>query len=107
VRLYREEPVETSKGSQKLMEHYFPAGEYRDIPGLCNVATLDEIINQGYSLNPGRYVGVAEKEEDDFDFSERLQELNEELERLNAEAHELEDKIAANVVTILEEKPDE
>jgi type I restriction enzyme M protein len=107
VRLYREEPIETSKGSQKLMEHYFPAGEYRDIPGLCNVATLDEIINQGYSLNPGRYVGVAEKEEDDFVFSERLQELNEELERLNLEAHELEETIAENVVTILEERPDE
>jgi type I restriction enzyme M protein len=107
VRLYREEHVETSKGRQKLMAQYFPAGEYRDIPGLCNVATIEEIRDQGYSLNPGRYVGVAEKEEDDFVFSERLQELNEELERLNAEAHELEDKIAANVVTILEEKPDE
>ena len=107
VRLYREEPMETSKGSQKLMEHYFPAGEYRDIPGLCNVATIEEIISQGYSLNPGRYVGAAEKEEDDFVFSERLQELNEELERLNAEAHELEEKIAKNVVNILEEKPDE
>jgi len=107
VRLYRQEPIETSKGSQKLMEHYFPAGRYREIPGLCNVATLEEIIDQGYSLNPGRYVGVAEKKEDDFVFSERLHALNEELERLNADAHELEEKIAANVVTILEERPDE
>ena len=62
---------------------------------------IDKIINQGYSLNPGRYVGVAEKEEVDFVFSEKLHELNEELERLNAEAHELEEKIAKNEVTIL------
>lgn len=102
VRLYREEPIETEKGSQKLMEQYHPEDEYRDIPGLCKVATIEEIIDQGYSLNPGRYVGVAEKEEEDFDFSERLHELNEELERLNIGAHELEEKIAENVVKILE-----
>jgi len=39
-------------------------------------------MGPGYSLNPGRYVGVAEKEEVDFDFSEKLHALNEELERL-------------------------
>lgn len=34
---------------------------------------------------------------DDFDFAERLEELNEELETLNAEAWELEEHIAGNV----------
>ena len=46
---------------------------------------------------------MAEREEDDFDFVERLTELQEELELLNAEAHELEMRIAENVVTILGE----
>ena len=69
---------------------------------LCKVATIEEIIDQGYSLNPGRYVGVAEKEEEDFDLNERLHEQNEELEQLNAEAHELEVQIAENVVKMLE-----
>ena len=68
---------------------------------------IEEIINQGYSLNPGRYVGVAEKKEADFVFSEKLHARNEELERLNADAHELEEKVAANVVTILGERPNE
>jgi type I restriction enzyme M protein len=36
-----------------------------------------------------------------------LSALNGELERLNAEAHELEEKIAENVVKILEVRPDE
>ena len=56
----------------------------------------------GWSLNPGRYVGVAEKAADDFDFAEKLEELNEELEVLNSEARELEERIAANVAKLLE-----
>ena len=73
-----------------------------DVPGLCRVATLDEIEVQGWSLNPGRYVGVAEREEDDFVFAERLEELDEELEMLNVEARELEARIAENVAKLLE-----
>ncbi len=81
----------------------FPNGEYQDIPGLCKVATLEEIIEQGYSLNPGRYVGVAQGEkEHDEDFAIRLETLQEELVVLNAEAHELEQTIAENVVKVLE-----
>ena len=75
---------------------------YEDVKGLCKVATIEEIRKQDYSLNPGRYVGVAEKkEDDDFDFKERLQELNEELEELNNEAIELEDKISLNINELL------
>lgn len=74
---------------------------------LCKVVTIEEIADQGYSLNPGRYVGVAEKGEEDFDCNERLHELNEELERRNAEAHELEVRIGENVVKILEGRQDE
>jgi len=42
-------------------------------------------------------VGVADREEDDFDFRERFEELNEELEKLNPEARELEYRISENV----------
>ena len=69
--------------------------------GLCKVATLAEIEAQGWSLNPGRYVGVAERAADDFEFAVRLEELNEELETLNAEARELEERIAENVAQLL------
>ncbi|HPO14263.1 MAG TPA: class I SAM-dependent DNA methyltransferase [Candidatus Hydrogenedentes bacterium] len=104
VRLYRGEEPESDEGSKALMKEHFPKGKYTDVPGLCKVATISEIEAQGWSLNPGRYVGVADREEDDFDFKERLEELNEELETLNLEAHELEGKIAENVATILEGK---
>jgi type I restriction enzyme M protein len=68
---------------------------------LCKEATLTEIEAQGWSLNPGRYIGVAERAADDFEFAERLEELNEELETLNAEALELEERIAENVASLL------
>ena len=69
--------------------------------GPCRVATGDEIELQGWSLNPGRYVGVAEKAADEFDFFERLGKLNEELRILNGEAGELESKISENVALLL------
>ena len=102
MRLYRGEQPEITNGSAPMLKEKFPEGKYVDVPGLCRVAVLSEIEAQGWSLNPGRYVGVAEREADDFDFKERLEELNEELETLNAEARELEGSIAGNVERLLE-----
>jgi type I restriction enzyme M protein len=104
VRLYRGENIETTHGSEKLTKETFPKGKYRDVVGLCKVATLKEIEEQGFSLNPGRYVGVVEEEDDGFDFKERLEELNEELKTLNKEAKKLEEQISENVTKILEVK---
>jgi type I restriction enzyme M protein len=102
ARLYRGEAPETTAGSDEMMAEHFPEAEYQDVPSLCKIATRDDIREQGYSLNPGRYVGIAARPEDeDFDFRARLTELNEELEQLNAEAHELEAEIADNVGEIL------
>ncbi len=102
VRLYRGEEIETTNSSASMLKEKFPDGKYVDVAGLCRVAALSEIEAQGWSLNPGRYVGVAEREADDFDFKERLEELNEGLETLNVEARELEGRIAENVDTLLE-----
>jgi type I restriction enzyme M protein len=73
------------------------------VPGLCKAPTLREIEAQGWSLNPGRYVGVAPGEEvSDEDFKAQLGTLNEQLETLNARARDLEQTIAVNVAEILE-----
>jgi len=116
VRLYRgEDPDFTLGGNEakaKLTAHFSTPSSrrkpgsssfaYLDIPGLCKTATLAEIEAQGWSLNPGRYVGVAPGEEvSDEDFKEQLEILNEELENLNAKARELEQIIADNVAEIL------
>ncbi|RJP44885.1 MAG: SAM-dependent DNA methyltransferase [Desulfobacteraceae bacterium] len=104
ARLYRGDDPENLHDSAALMAEHFPEGRYVDVPGLCKIAAIADIEAQGWSLNPGRYVGVAARAEDDFDFKERLEELNEELETLNAEARELEERIAGNVVKLLEEE---
>lgn len=102
ARLYRGEQLETAARSAGLMSASFPDGVYADVPGLCAVATLDQIQEQGWSLNPGRYVGVATAGNDGIDFRVRLEELNEELEHLNAEATKLQERIAANVAELLQ-----
>jgi type I restriction enzyme M protein len=104
VRLYRGEEIELNQGSEALLKEHFGKTfrKYADVPGLCNVASLKEIEAQSWSLNPGRYVGVREQEDDGLDFAERLQELNEELETLNSEARTLEERIATSVTKLLE-----
>lgn len=116
VRLYRGQVVDNTyldthpdagnDGSYTL-EQFFKneAGElsYQDIAGLCRVATKAEIIEQAYSLNPGRYVGVAEgKQDHDEDFAVKLEALQGELVVLNSVAHELEVGISNNINRILE-----
>ena len=61
---------------------------------------LTTLENAGYAV-----VGVADGEEEDFDFTERLEDLNEELEVLNSEARELEAQIASNIATLLDPAP--
>lgn len=109
VRLYRGEKPEFVAGEddevpgvEPVLKATFPKLKYADVAGLCKVATLEEIEAQGWSLNPGRFVGVPDREEDDFVFAERLEELNEELGVLNSEASELEERIASNVAKLLE-----
>ncbi len=107
VRLYRGEAIDLTLGGDetqaKLKEVFGKKLKYADVPGLCRAATIEEIEAQGWSLNPGRYVGVAPGEEvSDEEFKAQLEALNEELETLNAQARELEVTIARNVAEILE-----
>jgi type I restriction enzyme M protein len=103
VRLWRGEAVETEAGSGARMAEAFPESRYRDIAGLCRVAKLNEVAAQNWSLNPGRYVGVAPgQKQDDDEFRTKLEELQEELEGLNARAAQLQSRIAQNVAELLQ-----
>ena len=101
ARLWRGEQPEYYFGSTDWMREHFPGFKYRDVPGLCRVATRAEIAAQGWSLAPGRYVGVAAGAADDEDFRERLESLHEELEVLNIEATRLQGVIAQNLAEVL------
>lgn len=101
VRLWRGEPPEFFTQSKAWLEERFPGLAYVDVAGLCRSATRVEIEGQGWSLNPGRYVGVAEGETGNEDFREKLEELHEELEALNIEAARLQLLISQNLAEVL------
>lgn len=108
VRLYRGEELDFTLGGKEAEEKikviFGKKPKYVDVPSLCKAAAFKEIEAQDWSLNPGRYVGVAAGEAvSDEDFREQLEELNEELGVLNAQAHALEQNIAKNVAEILED----
>jgi type I restriction enzyme M protein len=113
VRLYRGEELDYTLGGDeakaKIQEIFGNSSSkiqhptFRDVPGLCKAASIQDIADQGWSLNPGRYVGVAAGEAvSDEDFKEQLETMNEELESLNAQARDLETTIAQNIADILE-----
>jgi len=67
-----------------------PDGNYEDVKGFCNSASIERVRELGYVMTPGRYVGLPD-DEDDFDFNERFASLKaefeaqlEEEEKLNA-----------------------
>ena len=87
-----EDKLETARQYEWLTEK-FGEGEYKDVLGLCKIATIQEIEEKNYSLTPGAYVGVAEAEDDGVDFHERMTEIHAELKRLNDEANVLMSEI--------------
>jgi type I restriction enzyme M protein len=100
VKLYRGEKPKLDKNNQWFKER-FPDGKYTDIEGLCKVVSLGEVIENDYSLTPGRYVGVTMVEDDGVDFKSRLMEIQQELDVLNNEAFELSKTIANNLKELI------
>ncbi len=83
------------------LEERFPDAKYRDVEGLVKVVTRDEIAANDWSLTPGRYVGVAETDDNDEDFAEKFAALHDELRKLDAEAAKLAKKIDANFKVLM------
>ena len=80
----------------------FPEARYRDVTGLCKVVTRGEIEDADWSLTPGRYVGVAPVEEDeDFDFSESMKAILDELAQLDLSAQGLAASIQSTAARLL------
>ncbi len=70
-----------------------PDGDYEDVNGFCNSASIERILERDYVLTPGRYVGLPD-DEDGFDFNERFTKLKTELEGQLKEEARLNELIA-------------
>ncbi|KFD41574.1 DNA methyltransferase [Peptococcaceae bacterium SCADC1_2_3] len=103
-----EEARDTAVNQLKLARYFhhqaewlierFPDEKLRDVEGLVKLVDKAELKENDWSLTPGRYVGVAPEEEDpDFDFSETMRTIHEELDGLNNQAAELAKKINENL----------
>ncbi len=75
-------------------------GTLEDEKGFCAVKTLQDIAGQDYILTPGRYVGIAEQEDDGEPFAEKMQRLTSELSGLFTESHRLEEEIKKQLGSI-------
>jgi type I restriction enzyme M protein len=92
-------------GPHPASGHPLPLGEgrgegaagYRDIPGFCKSATLEEIRKHGHVLTPGRYVGAEAQADDGEPFAEKMKRLVAQLREQQAEAARLDEVIRKNL----------
>lgn len=73
--------------------------EYEDIPGFCKVVKLDEIAKNDYVLTPGRYVGLAKREDDGEPYEAKMARLTGELKKQFEESN----KLQADIKDVLKE----
>lgn len=101
VRLWRGESAELVQGSDELLVERFPEKRYNDVAGLCAAASIADIEAQGWSLNPGRYVGVHAGPTDDAEFVAEMERLQEEFSTLTAEAMLLAEAVEEAIDRVL------
>ncbi len=73
------------------------AGKYNDIAGFCKSASIADVEKNNFILTPGRYVGVAEQEEDGEPFEDKMKRLTGELAEQFKESERLEEEIKDNL----------
>ena len=78
----------------------FEAGTLKDEKGFCAVTDLETIAKQDYILTPGRYVGIADVEEDSEPFDEKMARLTSELSKMFEHSHSLEEEIKKQLGSI-------
>ena len=102
----RKNRILTSDEIQRISQTYHnwrAAKDYEDIKGFCKSASLEEVAALGYTLTPGRFVGLEESEQN-FDFEAEFTRLRAELETQIKEEQELNQRILANLALIAGEK---
>jgi type I restriction enzyme M protein len=78
----------------------FANGKFKAEKGFSAAVKTAEIAKQDYIVTPGRYVGLAEQEEDGEAFDEKMKKLTAELAGYFEESHKLEKEIKKRLAKI-------
>lgn len=101
---WTEEQIQQISGIVKSYRHENGSTGYTNVLGTCYVATIEEIENQNWSLNPGRYVGLRKDYKEHSEFKPLFQDLYEQFCYLTNKAQELEKEIDTNSKRILSDE---
>jgi type I restriction enzyme M protein len=84
------------------VQERFPKAEYEDVTGICKLASKEDVIEQEYSLNPGRYVGVVIEEDGktEEEFLDEIVRNNDMLLKLSKSTNDIEKIIESNIKLI-------
>ena len=68
--------------------------------GFSAIASIEDIAKQDYILTPGRYVGIADAEDDGETFEEKMARLTSDIAKCFEESNRLQEQIKKNLEAI-------
>lgn len=78
----------------------FRDGTLEEEKGFSAAVSIEDIAKQDYILTPGRYVGIADAEEDDEPFEGKMARLTSEISKCFEESNRLQEQIKKNLEAI-------
>lgn len=78
----------------------FRDGTLEEEKGFSAAVSIEDIAKQDYILTPGRYVGIADAEEDDEPVEEKMARLTSEISKCFEESSRLQEQIKKNLEAI-------
>lgn len=96
-RVLRDFTLDDIKKVACILHAWQHGDDYKDMPGFCYSASLDDIRKHEHVLTPGRYVGAEEQEEDSEAFAEKMARLTAQLAQQLEDSTELEREIRKNL----------
>jgi len=97
---FSEEQLQRIVGTVQSWRGEEGSKDYQDVAGFCKAVKLEEIENNGFVLNPGRYVGIAPEPDDGIPFAEKIKKYKEDLLKYFDEGKKLEEEIKNNLKKI-------
>lgn len=97
---FTKDDIDKIAGTVRAWRGEKDAAKYEDVAGYCKSTTKEEIAKNGYVLTPGRYVGVAEEEDDGVPFEEKMEKLSIELQESFKKGQDLEKNIMQNLKSL-------